>query len=109
MRIAKAIACKISRGGFSDERVFSFEVDGEQYSGVASRLHMWTAQGAPLEEGEPPIGQTIDGLVATRILKRVDQTDRVLVSVPDGGVLEMPLQQLQERPAGMGQDVSIGS
>ena len=97
----KAIACEISRGGFSDERVFSFE----GYSGVASRTHMWTKEGQALEEGEPPVGQTIDGLVAVRILEAKGQT--VLVSVPDGGVIEVPVALLVERPSGVGQHVSI--
>jgi len=105
----KAIACKISRGGFSDERVFSFKVADEEYSGVASRGHMWDANGKPIEDGEPPLGDIMDGYVAVRVLEaRADAT--ALVSVPDGGVVEMPLNQLEDRPSGVGQrNVPIGS
>jgi len=105
MRSAKAITCKISRGGFSDERIFSFELNGSEYSGVASRSHMWRANRLPLEEGEPPIGQVIDGLVAARILEVMGE--ETLVSLPDGGVLKVPSNFLQERPAGVGQNVLV--
>jgi hypothetical protein len=101
----KAIKCKISRGGFSDERVFAFEVGGEQYQGVASRRHMWSSNGKPIEDGEPPLGKTIDGLVAARILEVAN--DQAIVSIPDGEVVTMPLTQLVERPTAAQEHVPL--
>ena len=102
----KAIACTISRGGFSDERVFSIDIGEIKYSGVASRRHMWTAEGKPLEEGEPPLGKNLSGLVAARVIQ-VETDGRVLVSIPDGEVITMPADQLVDRPAGVGEHVPV--
>jgi hypothetical protein len=93
----KAIACRISRGGFSDERVFELGV--ASYRGVASRRHMWNVDGAPLEDGEPPLGKVIKGFVAARVIQ-IDPSRKVaMVSIPDGEVIEVPIAQLVERPA----------
>jgi hypothetical protein len=103
----KAIVCTISRGGFSDERVFSFRYDGKEYSGVASRRHMWKQDGSPIEDGEPPVGQKIPGLVAARVIEAKGE-NRALISVPDGEVIEVPSGVLVDRPtAGVGQHVPI--
>jgi hypothetical protein len=104
----KAISCTISRGGFSDERVFTFDILGgkERYSGVASRRHMWNADGTALEEGEPPIGKTMSGFVAARVLE-ARGSNLFLVSIPDGGVVEVPSGQLVDRPSGVDQHVSV--
>src|SRR5690242_3264271 len=93
----KAIHCMISRGGFSDERIFEFPHNGQLYQGVASRRHMWTESGAPLEEGEPPLGQQIRGLVAAHILQISE--GKATVSIPDGEVIAIPVSELIDRPA----------
>jgi hypothetical protein len=97
----KAIECRISRGGFSDERVFTL-ADG--YSGAASRQYFWTREGRPLEEGEPPIGQVTDGFVAVRVIQ-VEGDNKLLVSLPDGEVIELNADALAERPSGVGEHV----
>ena len=102
----KAIPCTISRGGFSEERVFTFELNGEQYKGIASRRHMWTAEGKPLESGEPPVGQEITGLVAARVLE-VDTAQTAKVSIPDGEVVTLPLTQLVDRPSEVDDHVPV--
>lgn len=105
----KAIECKISRGGFSDERVFRIEFSDRAYEGIASRRHMWTETGQPIEDGEPPIGQLLDGLVAARVLELNADQSTAIVSIPDGGVIEIAVGQLKERPEMAGSNVPIGS
>ena len=94
----KALACTISRGGFSGERLFA--LDEIDHSGIASRSHMWKQNGAPLDEGEPPIGEVIPGLVAVRIIEE-RAMGRFLISIPDGEVIEVPSSQLLDRPSGV--------
>jgi hypothetical protein len=104
----KAIRCTISRGGFSDERVFKFAHNGQEYKGIASRLHMWKSDLTPVEEGEPPLGQTIDGFVAARIIEVVAGGSTVMVSIPDGEVITIPIASLEDRPiVEAGEHVSI--
>jgi hypothetical protein len=103
----KAIRCIISRGGFSDERLFRIDAGGMKYEGVASRQHMWSREGVPLADGEPPIGENIEGLVAARIIKIED--GRALVSVPDGEVITISTDQLVDRPTvRVAENVSVG-
>lgn len=94
----KALKCKISRGGFSNERVFAFEVGSRTYEGVASRRHMWHSDGTGIEEGEPPLDEVIDGLVAAKILEVDGANKMATISIPDGNVIKVPLSQLVERP-----------
>lgn len=101
----KALHCKISRGGFSDERVFTLP---SGYSGVASLQYVWHEDGRPLEEGEPPVGQIVDGQVAVRVLE-VAEGGQTLVSLPDGGTAEVPADMLIDRPSRVGEHVSLGS
>lgn len=103
-----AINCKISRGGFSDERVFLLALPGGEYSGVASHRYLWNSDGSPLREGEPPHGEVIEGSMAVRVIEVLD-SERVLVSLPDGEVIEIQPTSLIDRPTAAGQHVSIGS
>ena len=103
----KAIACEISRGGFSEERVFAISLKGISHRGVASRRHLWNSDGASIEEGEPPISEIIKGIVAARILKIVQE--RALVSIPDGEVITIPIDALVDRPQTSGNHVSVRS
>jgi hypothetical protein len=103
-----AIACKISRGGFSDERVFSILIGENTYQGVASRRHMWTEDRRPVEDGEPPIGQVISGFVAARVIQ-INKDTTATVSIPDGEVITIPVSQLVDRPTTVGEHVPLGS
>lgn len=104
----KALPCKISRGGFSDERVFSIILDSLNYAGVASRRYFWTSDQEALPEGEPPIGQEIVGIVAAHVIEtRPDGT--ALVSVPDGEVITVPVRSLLDRPCKAEAHVPVGS
>ena len=101
----KAIRCTISRGGFSGERVFTITVGGVNHSGVGSRFHMWKLDRTPIDEGEPPLGEEISGLVAARILSIAGAT--ATVSIPDGEVIDISVDELLDRPV-MDQHVPIG-
>jgi hypothetical protein len=85
--------------------VFSISEGGVVHSGVGSRFHMWKSDGSPIDEGEPPINQVIDGLVAARIVR--DDGDTVLVAVPDGEVIRISSGALSDRPSAS-QSVPIG-
>jgi len=102
-----ALRCTISRGGFSDERIFRLRLPGGDYTGIASRTYCWNDQDDPLSEGEPAEGQTIAGKVAARVLE-VRGAD-VLVSIPDGDVVTVRANQLIESPPLMDTHVSIRS
>ena len=101
----KAIRCKISRGGFSGERVFEIATGETNHSGVGSRFHMWKSDRTPVDEGEPPLGQEIDGLVAARILESDGKT--ATVAIPDGEVIDISVDELLDRPA-MSLHVPVG-
>ena len=94
----KAIGCEISRGGFWDERVFQFKIEGCDYSGVTTRRYFWTSAGEPIPEDEPPIGEKMQGFVAAYVIEV--RHDGALVSVPDGQVLVVPMEALVDRPYG---------
>jgi hypothetical protein len=66
---------------------------------------MWKEDRTPVDEGEPPIGQEIDGLVAARVLD-IDGTTAT-VTIPDGDVIEISVGELLDRPA-MDLHVPIG-
>lgn len=101
----KALRCKISRGGFSDERLFTLP---SGCSGVASLQYVWHNDGRPLEEGEPPLGQVIDGQVAVRVIE-VAENGGALVALPDGQSAEVAADELIDRPSRVGEHVSVGS
>jgi hypothetical protein len=92
-----AIRCKISRGGFSGERVFHISMGATNHSGIGSRLHMWNRDGIPIGEGEPPIGEEMNGLVAARVLQI--KGDIATVTVPDGEVIDISVAELSDRPS----------
>jgi hypothetical protein len=92
-----ALKCKISRGGFADERVFTIKIEAMEHSGAASRYHMWNENRQPIEEGEPEIGEVIDGMVAARVIE-TRPNGNALVSIPDGEVIEIPVANLMARP-----------
>jgi hypothetical protein len=100
-----AIRCKISRGGFSGERVFDIAIANISHSGVGSRIHMWNLDQTPVDKGEPPLGQKIDGLIAVRVLSQDAVT--ATVSMPDGEVIDIPVGELLDRPK-VDQHVSVG-
>ena len=103
-----ALRCEISRGGFSDERVFRVAVPQGDFFGVASRRYCWDVQDRPLPEDQPPAGQSIQGKVAARVVD-MDESDNIVVSVPDGQVITVSRDLLVDRPAEAGTHVPLGS
>jgi hypothetical protein len=76
------IACKITRGGFSSERVFEIDVSGRAVVGMAHVDFVRKDDGSPIGD-EPPPGATIEGYVQCRVIKRTGD-DVVLVELPSG-------------------------
>jgi hypothetical protein len=62
-----------------------------------------------IDDGEPPLGEEISGFVAARIIE-IDPNDCncATVSIPDGEVITIPISQLVERPATVGDHVPLG-
>ena len=89
------IQCKISRGGFSGEKVFRMQLaDGTEHVGAAPTAYCYDAQGRPLGAGGPPA--PVAGLLTARIIERYED-GTCLVSVPSGEVLRV--RALEFRPA----------
>lgn len=90
-----AVSCVISRGAFSDERIFEIRTaTGEPYCGVASKSYCWTPDGRPLQLDN---GHAVPGIVAARLLKK--ENAAALVSVPGGDFIQIALDMVIERPA----------
>ena len=100
-----ALECEITRGGFSDERIFKILLPSGEYTSLASRQYCWDDNDEPLQEDQPAAGRTIRGKVAARVIE-VNDTG-VLVSVPDGEAITVAAAQLLERPAKVGAHVSV--
>ena len=94
-----AIRCRISRGGFSSERVFRVTTPEKvEHVGAAPVEYFFdeNQQGLPLEP--PPRGVSLPGLVAARVVEQNHNT--VLVSVPSGEVLRVATNEVTEYPKG---------
>ena len=93
-----ALDCRITRGGFSDERIFRVpQSSGDDYQGIASRRYCWGPGDRLLAENEPPSDEKwIKGKVAARVIGV--RGDDVQVSVPDGEVITVSRGQLRARP-----------
>jgi len=82
-----ALYCTLSMGGFSDERVFRIKLDdGETHIGACSRRYCYTRQLRPVGRTEPERGKQMEGLVAARLLRELEDA-QLLFSVPDGEVV----------------------
>jgi hypothetical protein len=104
-----ALDCKITRGGFSDERIFKLRRhDGTEYTGIASRRYCWGPDDRLLAADEPPSAdEWIKGKVAARILSADGR--EADVSVPDGEAITVNVDQLRARPSEAGINVPVGS
>jgi hypothetical protein len=103
-----ALSCKISRGGFTDERVFRVGMaDGETYIGACSRRYCYTKDKHIIKDEQPKRGETIDGLVLARHIR--DEEGNLLVSVPDGAVLLVSESRVTEAPKDVSPDVLVQS
>jgi hypothetical protein len=93
------IKCQISRSAFSDERVFRITLaDGSEHAGAASRIYFYNSDGTPLSTLEPARARPIDGAVSARCIKETQ--GKVLVSLPDGEVVEVKSKQVSQETPG---------
>src|SRR5205823_4090688 len=102
-----ALSCELTRGAFSDERVFKLKHTRGEYQGIASRRYCWGEDNRLLAEHEPAEGEMIEGKVAARIIEVLN--GNVLVSLPDGEVITVSRDQLLERPTEVGTNVPLRS
>jgi len=93
-----SLSCKISRGGFSGERVILVSLVDGTYRGIAPTHLCWNENQQPLEPNEPAEDETIDGFVAAYLVKRNEEEKQAIVSVPDGSVFVVPLHMTSDRP-----------
>lgn len=92
-----ALPAKISLGSFSGERYFTVLVaNGEDYCSYAPQYFVWVD--GQLVGDETPARES-DGHVAAkfRCFKNEKKTIAI-VEVPDGGVIEVLVSSLMERP-----------
>lgn len=91
------VNCTLWRGAFSAERVFELQqADGAEYVGIAP-LHYCVAADNEhvLTREEPPIGQSMRGKLAARLIERED--DKVRISVPDGECVSVSVELVSRR------------
>jgi hypothetical protein len=89
-----AVRCTLSRGGFSEERIFRIKLPGgKMHVGAAPRQYCYHRKGLLLGPDEPAPKAQIDGKIVVRIL-REDGPGRILVYLPDGDVVPVTEDQL---------------
>ncbi len=103
-----AVRCRISRGGFSSERVFRVTVaGGVEHVGAAPVEYFFDEQQRRLPPDQPPRGVTLQGFVAARVVEQTNGT--ILVSVPSGEVLRVGTGEIIEHPKGSRAHVPVES
>lgn len=102
-----ALRCKIIRGVVSDERAFEIALaDGRPYSGVAPVHYFWDVHGGRIPDNVPVSEQEVAGKVAARLLETENGT--ALVSIPDGAVVPVTVDQVVDRPSEVVFNVPVG-
>jgi hypothetical protein len=88
------VPCRIARGGFSSERTFFIDVEGEErvLCGTAHLDYLRDADRQPIGDEQPLPGEEISGFVQCREIESAD--GRVVVEVPSTDLLEMPRDNL---------------
>ena len=88
------VPCTIENSGFSSERRFEVELpaNGGRIVGAAYIEHFMDENKKRLAEGHPPYGQTIDGFVRCRVIRR--QGDSMLIEFPGTEVFHVPQEAL---------------
>jgi hypothetical protein len=96
MRKTIAVKCRISRGGFSGERVVKVTAsDGKDRIVLAPTHYCWNENREPLESDEPAAGE-ITGFVAAQEVSRA--AGKVTVTTPDGEVFSVRPDDITDRP-----------
>ncbi len=87
------LACRLTRSGFSSERVFRVpQADGEECVGAAPVHYCWNEAGRRLGDDEPRRGDSMAGIVAGHVLANGGETAKV--ELPDGQWVEVQPGQL---------------
>jgi hypothetical protein len=80
------LACRVSPGGFSGERVFRIPLaDGAIHIGTAPVEYCFSESREPIGKGEPKPGQAINGYVEGRIIANGGANAEV--EMPDGEIV----------------------
>jgi hypothetical protein len=88
------LRCRISRGGFSGERVFRVTCyDGTEHVGAAPTHYCLTGNGNPLGPDVPQKGKPIDGWVEGMLVAEDDR--KLTVALPDGITIKIQPDQLR--------------
>jgi hypothetical protein len=100
------LACRLSRSGFSGERVFRVTCpDGSEHVGVAPTHYCRTKSLKPLGPDVPTKGHPIEGLIEVILID--DDGEKVTVALPDGNTIKVNRDQVEEQVSVP--HVSIGS
>lgn len=88
--------CTIENSGFPSERRFEVTLPegGGKVVGVAYIEYLQHQDHTPIQDGEPPYNQTLDGFVQCRVIKR--ELDRVHIEFPGTDVFHVPQKALDE-------------
>jgi hypothetical protein len=90
----RSVRCRISRSGFSGERVFRVTpYDGAEHVGVAPTHYFRTAAGKPLGADTPAKGQPIQGWIEGVLID--DDGEKVTIALPDGNTIKVRPDQIQ--------------
>ncbi|MEI7686988.1 MAG: hypothetical protein WCL32_18365 [Planctomycetota bacterium] len=82
------VQCKVSRSGFSSERVFRIE----NFKGVSHRDYILDDDDRSIGDDVPPEGEEADAYVAAQVLQY--DGDEATISLPSGDVVAMPSSRL---------------
>lgn len=89
------VNCTLSRGGFSDERVFELTLaDGSQHIGAAPRHYCYTQSLQQLGDKDPISEHTITGKLIAKFIEQ--NNGATVVAVPDGSVVAVPTNAVQQ-------------
>src|SRR5262249_24151202 len=92
-----AVKCRISRGGFSGERVVKVtSSEGKDRVALAPTHYCWNEHREALKPDEPPAGKEIPGFVAAHEVYRF--SGGLDISTPDGEVFRVRPDDIIDRP-----------
>ena len=89
------IPCKIERGGFSTERLFTIAITGEQKTYAGYYEHFLNENGDPLDLNSPSEGEVLDGYAKCRLIQKLDD-GTFIINIPSSDSLLVPEGELVE-------------
>jgi hypothetical protein len=101
------VACRISRSGFSGERVFQVSrADGEEYVGVAPVHYFLTtdSQRLPRDAAIAP-GEEVEGRILALLV--ASEKDEATVVFPGGELTRVKFDEVDEPSAEVASDVLV--